>query len=272
MCTYRGVIPPPQNEPLKSPPRLGLRQISESPKRHWISVPWSFYFVAFDLKAKTNFEGETLYKAPISATPSDSRVEKISDSRIFLWVSSQHTKWPSSDFSLIWAECDSSRDLCQALIVRELFKPAEFGSRFSTGAGLQSSSEERMRLDVPFFDGCWLAVLSELVDCWLIKCSVSIKWSSGVSALALVISSCCRYLLAGVLFSFVVEGCLNLLSALLRCRRWFSASWCTGEGWSCGLFAAGLSGGGGLVSVPWGCGPSCWGRLLQVQCLKVGNC
>ena len=41
-----------------------IRQISESPKRHWISVPWSFSFTAFDPKIKTNFEGETLYWAP----------------------------------------------------------------------------------------------------------------------------------------------------------------------------------------------------------------
>ena len=27
-----------------------LRQISESPKQHWIFVPWSFSFPAFDLK------------------------------------------------------------------------------------------------------------------------------------------------------------------------------------------------------------------------------
>ena len=42
-----------------------LRQISESPKRHWISVPRSFSFAAFDPKTKTNFEGETLYRVPI---------------------------------------------------------------------------------------------------------------------------------------------------------------------------------------------------------------
>ena len=46
-----------------------LRQISESPKWHRISAPWSFSFAAFDPKTKTNFEGETLYRAPISVTP-----------------------------------------------------------------------------------------------------------------------------------------------------------------------------------------------------------
>ena len=78
-----------------------LRQISESSKRHWISVPCSFSFPVFDPKTKTNFEGEILYRAPISVTLSDSRIQKITDSRIFLWVSSEHTKWPSNDFSLI---------------------------------------------------------------------------------------------------------------------------------------------------------------------------
>ena len=86
---------------LRGPTRLWkFRQISESPKRHWISVLSSFSFAAFDLKTKTNFEGETLYRAPISVTPSDFRMRKISDSKIFFWVSSEHTKWPSSDLSL----------------------------------------------------------------------------------------------------------------------------------------------------------------------------
>ena len=33
-------------------------------------------------------------------TPSDSGMRKISYSGIFLWVSSEHTKWPSNDFFL----------------------------------------------------------------------------------------------------------------------------------------------------------------------------
>ena len=69
---------------LRGPMRLQkLTQISESPKRHWISVPWSFSFAVFDLKAKANFERETLYRATVSVTPSDSGMWKISDSRIF---------------------------------------------------------------------------------------------------------------------------------------------------------------------------------------------
>ena len=146
---------------LRGPIRLWkLRQIPEWPKRHWISVPWSFSLAVFDPKTKTNFEGETLYRAPISVTPSDSGVRKISDSRIFLWVSSEHTKWPSNDFSLIRAECHSSRDLRQTPLVRELFKPAEFGSRFSSGARLQSSSKGRIKLKIPFFSDFWVTVSS----------------------------------------------------------------------------------------------------------------
>ena len=147
MVTKIGFIPF-----LRGPTRLQkLRQISESSKRHWISVPCSFTFPFFDPKTKTNFEGEILYRAPISVTLSDSRIQKITDSRIFLWVSSEHTKWPSNDFSLIRAECHSSRDLRQTPLVRELFKPAEFGSRFSSGARLQSSSKGRIKLKIPFF-------------------------------------------------------------------------------------------------------------------------
>ena len=54
-----------------------LRQISESPKRHWIFVPWSFSFAAFDPKTKTNFEGETLYRAPICDSLSFQNTENI---------------------------------------------------------------------------------------------------------------------------------------------------------------------------------------------------
>ena len=42
-----------------------------------------FLFRRFESKTKTNFEGETLYRAPMSVTPSDYRIRKISDSRIF---------------------------------------------------------------------------------------------------------------------------------------------------------------------------------------------
>ena len=146
---------------LRGPVRLRkLRQISESPKRHWISVPWSFSFAVFDPKTKTNFEGETLYRARISVTPSDSRIRKKVDSRIFLWVSSEHTKWPSNDFFLIWAECDSSRDLHQTSLVRKLVKSAEFGSRFFSEARLQSSSKGRIKLKISFLSDCWVAVSS----------------------------------------------------------------------------------------------------------------
>ena len=98
---------------------------------------WSFSFAVFDPKSNSNFEGDTLYKAPISVTPSDCRIRKISDSRIFFSVSSEHTMWPSNDLSLIWIAWCSSRDLCQTTPVCELFKPAKFGSRFFPGARSQ---------------------------------------------------------------------------------------------------------------------------------------
>ena len=192
---------------LRGPVRLRkLRQISESPKRHWISVPWSFSFAVFDPKTKTNFEGETLYRAPISVTPSNSRIRKISDSRTFLWVSSEHTKWPSNDFSLIRAECHSSRDLRQTPLVRELFKPAEFGSRFSSGARLQSSSKGNTKLSILFLTGCWLAVSSELFDCWLSECSAPIKSPTVAAVLILVALGCCR-ISFGWRFALFCGGC-----------------------------------------------------------------
>ena len=52
---------------------LKVKTISESPERLWISVPSSFSFTVYDPRTKTNFEGETLYRAPIPVTHSDSR-------------------------------------------------------------------------------------------------------------------------------------------------------------------------------------------------------
>ena len=125
MVTKTGSVPF-----LRGPIRLWkFKQSSESPKRHWISVCSSFSYAAFDPKTKTNFNGETLYRAPISVTPSDFRIRKISDSKIFFWVSSENIKRASSDISLTWAEWASSRDLFQTPSVHEFTKPAELGSR-----------------------------------------------------------------------------------------------------------------------------------------------
>ena len=63
---------------LRVPTRF--QHISESPKQNWTAVSESFSFAVFDPNIKRNFEGETLYRAPISVTPSDSRMPKISDS------------------------------------------------------------------------------------------------------------------------------------------------------------------------------------------------
>ena len=56
---------------LRGPTRL---HISESPRQQWISVPESFSFAVFDPKTKTHFEGETLYRTPISVTPAECRM------------------------------------------------------------------------------------------------------------------------------------------------------------------------------------------------------
>ena len=174
---------------LTGPIRLRkFRQSSESPKRHWISVPRSYSFAVFDQKDQHKLWRRNLYRAPVSVTPSDSRMWKISDSRILFWVSSEHTKCPSSDLSLIWAERDSFRDLCQIRPVRELFKPAEFGPRFSSGDGIHSSSKGRKMLNIPFFNGCLISVSFELVDRFF-TCSDPLKWSSDLAVLMLVASS-----------------------------------------------------------------------------------
>ena len=160
--------------------------ISDSPKRHWISAPASFSFVAFDPKNKTNFERQTLYRAPIPVTPSDSRIRKYPILELFLWAY-YLTKQRSLLNLRRWF---SSRDLCKTPLVRELFKPVEFGSRFSSGFKAQSSSEERIiNLKIPSFSGCYFTKSSALVECWLGECYVPIKWSSIKTILLLVVSS-----------------------------------------------------------------------------------
>ena len=49
------------------------------------------------------------------------------------------------------------------MTVRELFKPAEFGPRFSSGARAQSFSKGRIKVNIPLINGCWLVILSTLI-------------------------------------------------------------------------------------------------------------
>ena len=249
-----------------------FRQIYVSRKRHWISVPSSFSFAAFDLKTKTNLEGETLYRAPISVTLSDSRMRKISGSRIFLWVFSEHIKWPSSDFSLLWAECDFSRDLCQTPPVRELFKPVEFGSRFSSGARAQSSSEGRTKWNVPFLDGYWLFASTEIVGCWLSNWFVPIKLSS-VSAALMVVASSGNKFSSSWRFALFCGGELFVSSSFSdEMSALFFCSMVSQYDSSAGLFVAGAQRRweidlGALRKCP---GGSCWGRLPWAGWLVAG--
>ena len=74
--------------------------------------------------------------------------------------------------------------------VHELFKPAEFGSRFCSGARTQS--EGTIKLDIPFLDRWWLILSSKLFDDWFTTCSTPGKSSPDGSALKLVISICCE--------------------------------------------------------------------------------
>ena len=147
---------------LRGPTRFRkFRHTSESLKRHWISVPASFSFGVFDPKTKTNFEGETLYRTPTSV--------KIFDSRIFLGVSSERIMWPISDLFLIQAEWFSSRDLCLTPLVCELFNPAEFGSRFSSGAKQSSFASTTNVFYYPIYQ--WLLICDTYLSLtkWLLS-------------------------------------------------------------------------------------------------------
>ena len=137
-----------------------IQNTSELLKRHWISVPASFSFDVFDPKTKTNFEEETLYRAPTSV--------KISDPRIFLGVSSEHIMWSISDLSLIQAEWFSSRDLCLTPLVYELFNPAEFGSRFSSGAKKSSFASTNNVIHYPIYQELLICDRYPLLSKWLL--------------------------------------------------------------------------------------------------------
>ena len=200
-----------------------LSFISESPKRYWISAPWSFSFAVFDLKIRINFEGETFYRAPISFTSSGSRIRKISDSRIFFWIFSEHSKCPNNDLSLTWAEWNSSRDLCQTSPVRELFKPVEFGSRSSSGVELHSSSKGRKKLNIPSFSGCLVVTsLGFFVGLLVFDLNIHLQ----LNGREIWLNYCLRFRVdvdfhfVVVWLSFVVESRLNRLSGLLRSQCW----------------------------------------------------
>ena len=85
-------------------------------------------------------------------------------------------------------------NLIQSLVlVRELFEPDEFGSRFSSGARAQSSSEGiklnrvRIKLNIPLHR--LLLIASFTTDN---SCSAPVKLLSDGSALKLVVSTCCE--------------------------------------------------------------------------------
>ena len=79
------------------------------------------------------------------------------------------------------------------MAVLELFKPAEFGSRFSSRARAQSSSEGiklnrvRIKLNIPLHR--LLLIASFTTDN---SCSAPVKLLSDGSALKLVVSTCCE--------------------------------------------------------------------------------
>ena len=97
-----------------------------------------------------------MHNSVISVTPSDSRIQKLVDSRIFFSISSEQIIWISSDLFLIRGEWFSSVELSQTPLVCELLKQTDFSSRFSSGVK-QSSSEgsTKLHIPIPFFDSCW---------------------------------------------------------------------------------------------------------------------
>ena len=65
-------------------------------------------------------------------TPLDSGMWKISDSRIFLWVSSEHTKWPSNDLTQIALFFFFSEAVYQRCSVKKVFLEISENSQENT--------------------------------------------------------------------------------------------------------------------------------------------
>ena len=89
--------------------------------------------------------------------------------------------------------------LIQSLVpVRELFKPAEFGSRFSSGARAQCSPEGinfnrvRIKLNIPMKWWMLINLIIWVFEGWYTRCSAPLKSLSDGSALKLVVSTCCE--------------------------------------------------------------------------------
>ena len=89
--------------------------------------------------------------------------------------------------------------LLQRLVpVRELFKLAEFGSRFSSGARTQSSSKGiklnrvRIKLNIPFYRWLLINHIIWIFDGWFFRYSAPAKSLSDGSALKLVVLTCCE--------------------------------------------------------------------------------
>ena len=128
-----------------------------------------------------------------------------------------------------WLPLNLSRmRLLQRLVpVHELFKPVEFGPRFSPGARAQSSSEGRIKLNIPYRDGCWIIMLFERFDSWFATCSAPAKYLSDGSALKLVVSTCCKWSPGGRFALFCGGGLLKSsicsveISSLVYCSMMF---------------------------------------------------
>ena len=146
MSSGRKIVTKTGSFPLLTRPSLfpKFRHISELPKWYWIYVqqvspsPFLIQIPKQTLKEKICTEHLSL------SLPQILEYGKYPILESFFWVYSEHIMRPSSDLSLIQEGWISSRDLCQTLIVLELFQPAKVGSRFSPGVK-KSSSEGRMK-------------------------------------------------------------------------------------------------------------------------------
>ena len=121
------------------------------------TVPESFSFAVFDPETKTNFEGESMYRTPIPVTPSDSRIRKISDSKILGFLRGQYVAKQWFPLNL------SSVTLIQRLVPNSscsrVLQASGFGSWFSSGAKTQSSSEGRIKLNIHYIMTAYVGVI-----------------------------------------------------------------------------------------------------------------
>ena len=160
MVTKIGSVPFP-----RGPTRLRkFRQVSESPKRHWMSVPSSFSLAVFDPdrgQYKLCAERLFLWHPQIPGCGRCPILESFFGSAVSaLYGRAVISPWLERNGVVLLQGLVQNSSSLWAL---QAFELAQCDWRFSSEAGAQSSSEGRMKLHIQFNDGSRLSPSANLV-------------------------------------------------------------------------------------------------------------